>query len=153
MACAQPFVAMNAVTAPPIPPPKKPYAPRPHNCPAHIAWGAEVDDLIPELVAALVDRCKPDKVILFGSRSRGDQRADSDVDLLVIMPHLDEDPYKRRWEKARIGASIADVRGCVLSNVLVTTQESMDEVMETGRHWCAHYDAMTQGLLLYEAHV
>jgi uncharacterized protein len=34
----------------------------------------------------IVRRFQPDKIILFGSRARGDARPDSDVDLLVVMP-------------------------------------------------------------------
>ncbi|MFM9966043.1 MAG: nucleotidyltransferase domain-containing protein [Planctomycetaceae bacterium] len=34
----------------------------------------------------IVEEFQPEKVILFGSYSRGDQREGSDVDLLVVMP-------------------------------------------------------------------
>src|SRR6266446_2726366 len=34
----------------------------------------------------VVDRFKPDKIILFGSYAYGEPNADSDVDLLVVMP-------------------------------------------------------------------
>jgi predicted nucleotidyltransferase len=30
---------------------------------------------------------RPGRVLLFGSRARGDARPDSDLDLLVVMPH------------------------------------------------------------------
>jgi predicted nucleotidyltransferase len=45
---------------------------------------------------------KPVKVILFGSQARGDATKYSDIDLLVILPHLDEDVqqtvYDVAWE-------------------------------------------------------
>ncbi len=34
----------------------------------------------------IVEKFQPDKVILFGSFARGEQRDGSDVDLLVVMP-------------------------------------------------------------------
>ncbi len=46
---------------------------------------AAVDDKIREMVRRIVERFDPEKVILFGSRARGDAGADSDVDLLVVM--------------------------------------------------------------------
>jgi uncharacterized protein len=39
------------------------------------------------------------KVILFGSRARGEARADSDLDLLIIEP---DEVTKRRAESARL---------------------------------------------------
>lgn len=47
---------------------------------------ADVGAIIDEMVRRLVARFDPEKVILFGSRARGDARPDSDVDLLVVMP-------------------------------------------------------------------
>lgn len=41
---------------------------------------------IQHLVEQIVAEFHPDRVVLFGSRSRADARPDSDVDLLVILP-------------------------------------------------------------------
>lgn len=47
-------------------------------------------DILPDAIQALVQRAaeevRPMRVILFGSHARGGARADSDVDLLVVMP-------------------------------------------------------------------
>lgn len=43
---------------------------------------------IPVAVDRLVRAFDPTRVILFGSRARGDARPDSDVDLLVVMPEV-----------------------------------------------------------------
>jgi uncharacterized protein len=48
---------------------------------------------IQELAAKIVAEFKPQKVILFGSHANGVPHADSDVDLLVIMP-VNEPRYK-----------------------------------------------------------
>ena len=37
-----------------------------------------------EIVRRLVEAVKPDRIILFGSRARGDADPDSDLDLLII---------------------------------------------------------------------
>jgi predicted nucleotidyltransferase len=40
---------------------------------------------IDRMVKRIVARFQPQQVILFGSQARGDARADSDIDLLVVM--------------------------------------------------------------------
>jgi predicted nucleotidyltransferase len=53
-----------------------------------VAFRPEQQELHPgmlaEMVRRVVDAASPDKVILFGSRARGDHRPDSDIDLLII---------------------------------------------------------------------
>jgi uncharacterized protein len=46
--------------------------------------GESLDPKLNALVSALVEALRPRRIILFGSRARGDAREDSDVDLLVI---------------------------------------------------------------------
>ncbi len=42
---------------------------------------------IRHFVADLASKFRPDRVVLFGSRAEGTAMANSDVDLLVVMPH------------------------------------------------------------------
>ena len=53
---------------------------------------------IDELVRRLVRRLHPNKVLLFGSYAYGTPHEDSDVDLLVVLPH--PPPRKERWKIA-----------------------------------------------------
>ncbi len=55
---------------------------------------------------AVYDAVRPEKVILFGSRARGDYRADSDIDLLIIS----DGKSKGRYMKAQNAASEAAQR-------------------------------------------
>ena len=52
---------------------------------------------------AVYEAVQPEKVILFGSRARGDYCADSDIDLLIIS----DGPSKGRYMKAQNAASEA----------------------------------------------
>jgi predicted nucleotidyltransferase len=55
---------------------------------------------IQELCDKIVKEFNPDKVILFGSYARGEQRDWSDVDIMVVLPHegngIDESVMMRR---------------------------------------------------------
>ncbi|MGD0221540.1 MAG: nucleotidyltransferase domain-containing protein [Terriglobia bacterium] len=42
------------------------------------------NDLMNDIIRRIVQAAQPDKIILFGSRARGDARPDSDIDILVI---------------------------------------------------------------------
>ncbi|HYP42056.1 MAG TPA: nucleotidyltransferase domain-containing protein [Chloroflexia bacterium] len=44
------------------------------------------DSLFQEIVERVVGIAHPSKIVLFGSRARGDARPDSDIDLLIIAP-------------------------------------------------------------------
>lgn len=46
---------------------------------------SSIPALIQRITARIVKRFQPEKIILFGSRARGNITADSDVDLLVVM--------------------------------------------------------------------
>jgi predicted nucleotidyltransferase len=45
----------------------------------------EQQDLLEHVTRTIVDRFHPRRVILFGSRARGEARPDSDIDLLIEM--------------------------------------------------------------------
>ena len=48
---------------------------------------ADADAAIAAMAGRIASRFRPDQIVLFGSRARGDARKDSDVDLLVVMPN------------------------------------------------------------------
>jgi uncharacterized protein len=66
----------------------------------------ETEDLIPEVSRRLAAAAPGAKVILFGSRARGDDRPDSDLDLLVIEPGTVERP---RAESARLRRELREL--------------------------------------------
>ena len=59
-----------------------------------VQFAAQERALYDEIVRRIVALADPDKIIVFGSRARGDHRADSDIDILVIKEST-EPRYKR----------------------------------------------------------
>jgi predicted nucleotidyltransferase len=79
------------------------------------------DRLINDIVRRVVDTAQPEKVILFGSRARGDARPNSDFDLLVIKPS-DEPRYRRAIP---LYVALADLP--VEVEVMVYTPQEVEE--------------------------
>lgn len=52
------------------------------------------DPLLAEIVRRVTNDLHPDQVYLFGSRARGDENADSDYDLLLVLPRVATPPYR-----------------------------------------------------------
>lgn len=61
---------------------------------------ADEESLLRQMVDVIVRERSPEAIILFGSRARGDARADSDVDLLVIEKEPFSPQRSRRKEVA-----------------------------------------------------
>ena len=66
-----------------------------------------VDEIIAEMTRRIVEKFDPLQVILFGSQARGDAHADSDVDLLVVFPHVEN----TRLAAVAILDELSDMRG------------------------------------------
>jgi uncharacterized protein len=66
-----------------------------------------------------------ERVILFGSRARGDAREDSDIDILIIL-HREFDDYR---ESKRIGHFISDL--CLEYDVVITCFFTTLEIYRT----------------------
>ena len=99
-------------------------------------------DVIADIVRRIVAAAQPEKIILFGSRARGDGRPDSDFDLLVIK-HSTEPRYRR---DAPLYVALAGLN--VPVDVLVYTPEEV-------REWSAVplafiTTAIREGRVLYE---
>ena len=94
------------------------------------------------MVDRIIGRFQPSRVVLFGSRSRGDANERSDVDLLVVMSNV---PDKRR-AAIEIRRSLGDLP--VSKDIVVTTPDeiaSRGHVVGTVLH-----AALREGTVVYE---
>jgi len=78
---------------------------QPINAMASMRLGEPIASELRRVVSAIVTSVQPDGVILFGSRARGDFRADSDFDLAILAP----DGVARRRVAMRAYESLAAV--------------------------------------------
>ncbi len=99
-------------------------------------------DYIPEVTERIVRLFNPLKIILFGSHARGDAGPHSDIDLLVVLPTV-ENKRKTAVEVRRVLASLP-----VFKDIVVTTPE---EINRRG-HLVGSIlrPALREGKILYE---
>ncbi len=100
------------------------------------------DAQIDELVKVIVLRFAPEKIILFGSRARGDARPDSDVDLLVVTPVRGS----KRDLRVRIATALSRIP--VATDVLVATPDELTRFRDIPGSQV--YPAVHEGRALYE---
>src|SRR5437763_2351510 len=95
---------------------------------------------IRKYVRKMVERFHPDRVILFGSYAYGTPHADSDVDLLVVMPTRD-----RHAQAARILWRLA---APFPLDLIVRTPKEMKWRLEEGESFVT--TILSRGKVLYE---
>jgi excisionase family DNA binding protein len=94
----------------------------PMNATARTRLGEPIASELERVVDAIVASVQPDGVILFGSRARGDFRADSDFDLAILAP----DGVARRPVAMRAYESLAAVADrSVAVDIVVLTPSIM----------------------------
>ena len=96
------------------------------------------DQIVGRLVAAM----QPDKIMLFGSRGRGTNRPESDIDLLVIAAS-DEPRYRR---SARLYGLLSDILAPM--DILVYTPQEVEDWSAVPQAFVT--TAVREGTVLYE---
>jgi predicted nucleotidyltransferase len=108
-----------------------------------VGWQMKDEDqLISEIVGRIVETAQPEKIILFGSRARGDARPGSDFDVLVIQ-ESSEPSYRR---DAPLYVALADLP--VEVDVLVYTPEEVAEWSQVPQAFVT--TAAREGKTVYE---
>ena len=103
---------------------------------------ADIDSVIATMVARIRDRFDPERILLFGSRARGDASEWSDVDLLIVMP----DGTDRRETAVEMHIALGDLPAA--KDIIVTTP---DHIARRGHViGTVLRPALREGRVLYE---
>lgn len=103
------------------------------------------DDTLDRMVQAIVSEVDPERVILFGSRARGDAGEESDVDLVVVEAEPFGPGRSRHDELVRLYHALADFR--VAADVLVYSNADVAYWRDSLNHVLAR--ALREGKTLY----
>lgn len=98
-------------------------------------------EAIDEVVRQIVEKFKPQKIILFGSYARGEPRPESDVDLLIVMDTVLRESRQSLEIRRHLGVMFG------LDLVVYTPQHLKDRV-DMG-DWFLR-DILKEGKVLYE---
>ena len=102
--------------------------------------------LLDRMVRVIVDEVDPERVILFGSRARGDAKAGSDFDIIVVETEPFGGGRNRYAEEVRLYRALA---GCgAPTDVLVYSRDEVDHWRDSLNHVLAR--ALREGKVLYE---
>ena len=103
-------------------------------------WAA--DATLAEIIRRILAAGEPQKIVLFGSRARGDARADSDYDLLLVEPS--ELPRHKR--AARYRRALTGLNGA--KDILVWTPDEVAQWRDVPNAFVT--TAVQEGVVLYE---
>ena len=104
------------------------------------------DALLDQMVQAIVEEVDPEQVILFGSHARGDQRDDSDVDLVVVEAEPFGETRSRRMEAVRLWKALSAF--IVPKDILLYSSDEVDFWRGSPTHVLGR--ALREGRTLYE---
>lgn len=94
------------------------------------------------IVGRLVKTSQPEKIILFGSYSRGEQKENSDIDLFIIQK-TNESPFRRAaiYRKALLDLGMS-------FDVIVRTPEEVREWQDVKGSFI--HTVLSEGSVIYE---
>jgi uncharacterized protein len=115
-------------------------------------WNSKVmmmhdeDELLRLMVEVIVREADPEKIILFGSRARGDAKPDSDVDLLVVESEPFSPQRSRRQEAVRLYSALRNLP--VSKDLLIYSRDEFDKWKTSLNHVVGR--AFREGRVLHE---
>ena len=104
------------------------------------------DEVLEEMVEAIVDVVHPSMVILFGSHAGSAPHPDSDVDLLIVEAQSFDGEHSRLEETAKIRKALSRFR--VAKDILVYSRDEVQKWRNSLNHIIGR--SLREGKVLYE---
>lgn len=99
---------------------------------------------IQRVCQAIVSEFRPEKIILFGSFANGKPTADSDIDLLLVMP-FEGSPFR---QASVVLSHVIKSVGVLPMDLLVRTAEQIGDRVQIGDRFIS--EIIKRGKVLYE---
>ncbi|MGB4333726.1 MAG: nucleotidyltransferase domain-containing protein [Chromatiaceae bacterium] len=106
----------------------------------------DLDKIARDIIDATVGAVAPERIVLFGSRARGDSGPDSDLDLLVVARDSFTPEHTRQGDLRRIRQAIRPFRLPV--DVLLYSRDEFDTWRQSSNHVIGR--SLREGLTVYE---
>ena len=104
------------------------------------------DEILAEMVQTIVREVDPERIYLFGSRARGNARADSDVDLLIVERKSFGPQHSRFQEINRVYRVLSSFR--IPKDILLYSDDEFAKWRTSINHVVGRCNR--EGKLLYE---
>ncbi len=108
----------------------------------------EKDPVLRRIVEVIVREIDPDKIILFGSRARGDCTEGSDYDILVLKKGVRPEDRRRVEGKLLVEFLKARIYRDAVVDVIVQSPDKIEELKDVP--YLVYYDAHREGVVIYE---
>jgi len=103
-------------------------------------------DILDEMVNLIVKAVDPEQIILFGSRSRSDEKRGSDIDLLIIESEPFDKMRSRRKEMAKLWRILSGFR--ISKDILIYSRDEVEYWRDSLNNVVSR--ALREGKVLYE---
>ncbi|PSN10780.1 nucleotidyltransferase domain-containing protein [filamentous cyanobacterium CCT1] len=103
-------------------------------------------ELLKQMTEAIVQAVAPEQIVLFGSRAKGLDRPDSDIDFLIVEAKPFGLNHSRRKESAKVWKALAPFG--IPADVLMFSAEEIAKWQHSRNHVISR--AIAEGKVLYE---
>ena len=108
----------------------------------------EKDPILRRIVEVIVKEIDPDRIVLFGSRARGDYTEGSDYDILVLKEGIKPEDRRRVEGKLLVEFLKARIYRDAVVDVIVQSPDKIEELKDVP--YLVYYDAHREGVVIYE---